>query len=694
MRFSDTVRSLFTEAPEARLEFVAKNWPKLTKAQVEAIGKADPTDNGEFVAWIARLLSAKTIRLPEDAGKIRETLKQFAWLKEQRRIRGAEADVIRYKTYGDLAEKVDELTGVHGTDEAPMIADTPGAVTVYFEHPWQIVYVRSVEACVKLASATKWCVANKGFAKKYIESGPLFFIFKNGRKFALYHQKEEQLMDPQDRGLSDAAMMEVAPALQAAGLIGFHSSGQGLRALAHAGKRHAMFTADPHAALKYAKEHNSPFPEGESVIAMNAKTSVGYATQILLGPFQKGEATIAKNGRESLEYALRATKRPFPQGEPSIVSHAIKAGCSEAYGSYVRMVAKHDGLHGLERLLKLVTGNNANRSKWTSDHLHIVRITEQAMSEMSKAKTGEDKDYDKFSGHQHKIGDMRVLRPLGGNDLKKYWNGFIVSDGTGYYILKNDRPYAIIKAGPPGITVVLDDQGRPATREIMEEIIPVFFNKESWFNINPYDPATNGGHNYLEKMTAEDVMLIKRKDLAALWIKYGKSPATQAFYNEFLKNWNVIDNINALMASGRMGFRLSRQALRDLRGKRVSGRVFDMQKYISVTCDGKRALTIEHELAYDVAWYCTVTPSYHSNITPQGLTNFVNSYLMTLSATGRTAAVKAVLQEANKQIDVHLNGGSLALLNNGKHVAESHQLFDKVSKWMHGDTKKTAPERP
>lgn len=66
-----------------------------------------------------------------------------------------------------------------------------------------IVKVTGADAASKYASGTKWCTSNKNTAQNYLNRGPLYVVFRNGQKYGQIHTQDNQVMDLQDRPLTD-----------------------------------------------------------------------------------------------------------------------------------------------------------------------------------------------------------------------------------------------------------------------------------------------------------------------------------------------------------------------------------------------------------------------------------------------------------------------------------------------------------
>ncbi len=81
---------------------------------------------------------------------------------------------------------------------------------------------------------------------------------------------------------------------------------------------YSILFKDAYTTYMYAKDQEKKFPEGEKIIAKNAKYSYLYALNILNGPFKQGEAAISKHPEYSYRYAYYVLNSRFPEGEPAI----------------------------------------------------------------------------------------------------------------------------------------------------------------------------------------------------------------------------------------------------------------------------------------------------------------------------------------------------------------------------------------
>ena len=84
-----------------------------------------------------------------------------------------------------------------------------------------------------------------------------------------------------------------------------------------------LIATDAKYSCCYAEDFlKAPFPLGEAVIATYAEYSYYYATQVLHAPFPLGEAAIATDAKYSCHYAMEVLEAPFPLGEAAIAKDA------------------------------------------------------------------------------------------------------------------------------------------------------------------------------------------------------------------------------------------------------------------------------------------------------------------------------------------------------------------------------------
>jgi hypothetical protein len=179
---------------EAKKPYLIKTYCQGMKSQQEVDGylsaaaSCDPT-NGKYIEWILNHIRDRNIRLPEDAEKILNVLDDF----NKRKTRLAEKDIHRYNP-NSLYKALNEIeTVTRGQRKAAYrgnLVVPPGAeildIDVSSESQDLVVMrLNNASATMTIASGTNWCVANEASANDYLEAGPLYAFYKNGKKHAL-----------------------------------------------------------------------------------------------------------------------------------------------------------------------------------------------------------------------------------------------------------------------------------------------------------------------------------------------------------------------------------------------------------------------------------------------------------------------------------------------------------------------------
>lgn len=153
---------------------------------VQSAAEADPA-NGKYTTWIVKLLKAKKIRLPEDAGKIRETLEQFQQLSRKPQFQG-EKDLNRYASYADLVRTLEANIEVKTKGEQVRAAQTAGTELLNQAGDLALYQVTTSQAAAKLFRHTKWCVRVPAVFEKYVDAGGTFYYLeKAGDPFKLLY---------------------------------------------------------------------------------------------------------------------------------------------------------------------------------------------------------------------------------------------------------------------------------------------------------------------------------------------------------------------------------------------------------------------------------------------------------------------------------------------------------------------------
>jgi hypothetical protein len=138
----------------------------------------------------------------EDAQKVQERLTQFEELKKKPQFPKDKRDINAYKTYGDLAETLDQFQGIKTKGEMKREAQEEGIQFMGSSGGREgagisLYIVTSDEAGAKHFRNTDWCVKDPRYFNNY--GAPYYFFTKDGQPKTLLHLNSNQCMDVRDR---------------------------------------------------------------------------------------------------------------------------------------------------------------------------------------------------------------------------------------------------------------------------------------------------------------------------------------------------------------------------------------------------------------------------------------------------------------------------------------------------------------
>lgn len=322
---------------EATLEDVKNRiaiWSKKYGLSVEDIAsviQADPT-RGKYSEWLIKQYLAKTIRMPEDNPKLLENLKKFDRVKPQL----AEKDINKY-TPGELARTLEQQLKLTKSERHQArrgdLQVPPGAKLVLDRGGYQVVKIDQIEkvqthplepynqavghsqslsikASEILCSGTEWCTANPENAASYLEMGPLYLIFKDGKRFALVHYESEQVKDIYDNEHDLQTKYEMYKLLEP--VTNIYASGKN-------------WPVDTDFPIKYAAEVlKQRWLEAEEYILHDTYASmvVDYAIEVIKGRWFEGEQQLLAEAKE--EYEVQGNQKAFEHTTKAMVKYALE----------------------------------------------------------------------------------------------------------------------------------------------------------------------------------------------------------------------------------------------------------------------------------------------------------------------------------------------------------------------------------
>lgn len=167
----------------------------------------DPTPNAAYITWILKLVKIGNIRGMEDRTKVHDSLKKFTEIKNKAQFPAQHKDINRFKSFGDLAEVLDEFGDVKSKKEVIRIAREDGIELAEVNGQYKLYIVTKSEAAAKHFRNTQWCVKDPRHFDNYGE--PYYYFTKDDQPHTLLHLDSDQCMDVQDRNvdLDDTQIM-------------------------------------------------------------------------------------------------------------------------------------------------------------------------------------------------------------------------------------------------------------------------------------------------------------------------------------------------------------------------------------------------------------------------------------------------------------------------------------------------------
>lgn len=280
MKFDGLLGRVLAEgAAEERVVFLQKRYPDTDSQLLKAVVDIDPSPSKAYSQWIMRQLVSRDIQLPEDEEKLTTALTELDDAKRRGLLKGPDADIMRYKQLGDLRVKLDALSGRQTAGERHRRELSSGASEVMDDPPWRVVRITTVQAASDLCRNTQWCVKDPFFARRYLDHAPLYLIYRQDQPYALVHEADGEIRDPQDRQLSAERESEVMPIVDRLPLGKL--SGRLAAFRQHLPMRtphEAAATGSPQMALEYARRFKRRVPpEVEEVIARSPYAANRYA---------------------------------------------------------------------------------------------------------------------------------------------------------------------------------------------------------------------------------------------------------------------------------------------------------------------------------------------------------------------------------------------------------------------------------
>ena len=197
-------------ATKEQINSVAKKLNKSPEEIVQLISEADISGKKTYEVWLLKQLALNNIILPEDAERVKRTLRDFEQLNNRNQLKFKNLN--QYPKIHDLEADIRSVKGDNLSEafsfDVQKYLQLPG-VEVYGQNSdWLILKVSNAESLTKTSDSTEWCTLGLQWATKYInEDGFQCVVFKkeSGKliKFAQFSPDFEQFKDIHDEEIMD-----------------------------------------------------------------------------------------------------------------------------------------------------------------------------------------------------------------------------------------------------------------------------------------------------------------------------------------------------------------------------------------------------------------------------------------------------------------------------------------------------------
>lgn len=318
---------------------------------IPQIIEADPT-NGKYSEWLIRQWKNKTVRFPEDTEKLSKNLQLF----DKKKSKLTEKDINRY-TPATLSETLEQELGLTKSERKDArrggMQLPPGAIEIGSynmqsednnqgdEDDWlvygsndsggsaTVVKITDAKASTLLCSGTEWCVANPDTATSYLEQGPLYLFFVDGKRKFLFHLPTQQMMDIHDNNVDSRIKREMLLAVNS--LDPKHLSDNPLETIQVASNNrilHKIATAE--------------FIKNSKIFEDGADPETTYTIMNKLGPVYNDDRSIIKKAYENFlirtedikhmrRYHFNSSLKKWPEAEPLIAKDPVYAADYAAF---------------------------------------------------------------------------------------------------------------------------------------------------------------------------------------------------------------------------------------------------------------------------------------------------------------------------------------------------------------------------
>ncbi len=314
---------LISEGMTQQLPYLIKqlqNKYKLPEQKLEKllnqISEIDPTEDKNYLTHVVKWIVNGSVRWPEDSNKVQQAILEYGKIKKNNPV--TLKTIGKYDSLQDLMQDIDKVLRPDEVKQASRKEKIdqivlPGSKVIYNDGKYAILEVANSDAAVKYSGGTKWCTSNRRTAQCYLKDGPLYVIYKDGRKYALLHVKSRQLMDISDKPANDIELGKVLNNV-------FDDVGIVFITKVRSKKHEQEIMKDPQYTCNYARDViGGRWPEAEPYIMKDPEAALIYAIYVIKGRWLQAEPYIMKDPGYAHIYARDVIKGRWPEAEPYIM---------------------------------------------------------------------------------------------------------------------------------------------------------------------------------------------------------------------------------------------------------------------------------------------------------------------------------------------------------------------------------------
>jgi hypothetical protein len=196
--YSELFRIL-NEASDKKLEFISTRY-QIKGARLKHLRDMDPTDS-DYLPWLAKHTQAGNIRLPEDKFKIGQQIQAFHRLKKSPKYTG-QKDINQIRHPSKLYDLLDKHRHQRSEKETHLdighVIYQQDDISVHKLSKKEMGLPEATRQLMNASSNTNWCTAHEHDAKRFIQTGSIYHIRKQGKPIAQLHPHTGQFMNTKD----------------------------------------------------------------------------------------------------------------------------------------------------------------------------------------------------------------------------------------------------------------------------------------------------------------------------------------------------------------------------------------------------------------------------------------------------------------------------------------------------------------